>query len=212
MYPSYTAATLSRIYALKDRYGTNLKGAVSWAFEFENQPWFYGFRDLATNGVDKPVLNIFRMLGKMSGDRVQTVSSRQYPLQTVIDSSVRGTQTDIGALATKDQRSAAVMVWNYHDNDLQGPAEPVLIQVAHLPARQITLTHYRIDQQHSNAYTAWKEMGSPQQPTPAQIAVLQKAGQLQQIGQPRKLEARSGQLTIHIHIPRQGISLLKMDW
>ena len=44
--------------------GVNLLGAVTWSFEFENQPWFYGFRDLATNGVDKPVLNVFRMFGK----------------------------------------------------------------------------------------------------------------------------------------------------
>ena len=27
-----------------------------------------GFRDLATNGVDKPVLNVFRMLGMMSAE------------------------------------------------------------------------------------------------------------------------------------------------
>jgi xylan 1,4-beta-xylosidase len=67
MYSSYTAATFARKYELEDQYNINFKGAVSWSFEFENQPWFFGFRDLATNGVDKPVLNIFRMFGKMSG-------------------------------------------------------------------------------------------------------------------------------------------------
>ena len=51
----------------------NLLGAVTWAFLFEDQPYFDGFRDLATNGIDKPVLNTFRMLGQMSGDRVQAV-------------------------------------------------------------------------------------------------------------------------------------------
>ncbi|HEX8462632.1 MAG TPA: beta-xylosidase, partial [Segetibacter sp.] len=58
MYSSYTAASFARKYALADSLGVNFLGAVSWSFEFENQPWFYGFRDLATNGIDKPVLNV----------------------------------------------------------------------------------------------------------------------------------------------------------
>ncbi len=70
MYSSYTAASFARKYVLADQYKVNFIGAVSWSFEFENQPWFYGFRDLATNGVDKPVLNVFRMFGMMKGKRV----------------------------------------------------------------------------------------------------------------------------------------------
>ncbi len=59
----------ARKYLLADHFNVNLLGAVSWSFEFEDQPWFYGFRDLATNGVDKPVLNVFRMFGMMTGKR-----------------------------------------------------------------------------------------------------------------------------------------------
>jgi xylan 1,4-beta-xylosidase len=55
MYSSYTAASFARKYDLAQSRGVNLAGAVTWAFEFEDQPWFRGFRDLATNGVDKPV-------------------------------------------------------------------------------------------------------------------------------------------------------------
>ena len=66
----------------------NLLGAVTWAFEFEDQPYFAGFRDLATNGIDKPVLNVFRMLGLMSGDRVAVESTGSLPLDEVRDKSV----------------------------------------------------------------------------------------------------------------------------
>src|SRR6185436_10304921 len=113
MYSSYTAASFARKYALADSFAIHFKGAVSWSFEFENQPWFYGFRDLATNGVDKPVLNVFRMFGMMKGKRMEVNSNRMYPLHIVADSSVRGLHTDIGALASKDKRTAAVMLWNY---------------------------------------------------------------------------------------------------
>jgi xylan 1,4-beta-xylosidase len=71
MYSSYTAASFARKYDLAANRGVNLLGAVTWAFEFENQPWFRGFRDLATNGVDKPVLNVFRMFGMMQGNRAE---------------------------------------------------------------------------------------------------------------------------------------------
>ncbi len=40
---------------------------LTWAFEFEGKPYFDGYRTLATNGVDKPVLNFFRMAGLMRG-------------------------------------------------------------------------------------------------------------------------------------------------
>jgi len=212
MYSSYTAATFARKYELEDQYGINFKGAVSWSFEFENQPWFYGYRDLATNGVDKPVLNVFRMFGKMSGDRVAVQSNRMYPLKTVLDSSIRGAQTDIGALATKDASTAAVMIWNYHDDDKQGPAEPVNLEIEHVPARSVTITHYRIDSNHSNSYEVWKKMGSPQSPTTAQISTLEKAGQLETIGKAKKLLVNNNHLNVHITLPRQGVSLIKLDW
>ena len=48
---------------------------MTWAFLFEGQPYFDGFRDLATNGIDKPVMNVFRMLGQMRGKRVAVTSS-----------------------------------------------------------------------------------------------------------------------------------------
>ncbi|ASU32059.1 GH39 family glycosyl hydrolase [Mucilaginibacter xinganensis] len=212
MYSSYTAATFARKYELEDEYGINFKGAVSWSFEFENQPWFYGFRDLATNGVDKPVLNVFRMFGKMRGNRVEAVSNRMYPLKAVIDSSIRGAQTDIGVLASAEKHTAAIMIWNYHDDDQQGPAEAISVSIDNIPSKTVTLTHYRIDNEHSNSYEAWKKMGSPQNPTEVEIAALQKAGQLQTMGEPQKLNTRESTLKLDISIPRQGVSLLKLTW
>ncbi|MES2649410.1 MAG: beta-xylosidase [Bacteroidota bacterium] len=212
MYSSYTAASFARKYLLADNYGINFLGAVSWSFEFENQPWFYGFRDLATNGVDKPVLNVFRMFGKMSGKRVEVQSDRMTPLQNVVDSSIRGSQTDIGALASIDKKTAGIMVWNYHDLDKQGPSEPVKLSLAGIPAKSVMMTHYTIDNEHSNSYEIWKKMGSPQNPTSAQITELEKAGQLGTVGKPKKIQVQQGKLDLNINLPRQAVSLIKVDW
>ena len=211
MFSSYTAEQLARTYELADLHKVNLAGAVTWAFEFEGQPSFDGFRDLATNGVDKPVLNIFRMLGQMSGSRVATESSSGLPLETVRDRSVRN-EPDIAALAARDSRSATVLVWNYHDDDLPADPAEVTIAIDGLQAGDPTLTHYRVDQDHSNAYTVWKSMGSPPTPTPAQRATLEKAGQLQTLEPPRRLTVENGRVVVTFSLPRQGVSLLKLTW
>ena len=211
MYSSYTAASFARKYLLADSLHANLIGAVSWSFEFENQPWFAGFRDLATNGVDKPVLNVFRMFGMMKGMRVQVIGNRMYGLQTFVDSSVRE-KTDIGGLASIDKKEVTVMIWNYHDEDKLDDGENVDVRLDGLPTTSLMMTTYGIDHTHSNSYTAWKKMGSPQQPTSEQIRALEKAGQLQQIGKEKKLKAKNGNLTVSVNLPRQAVYLLRFSW
>lgn len=212
MYSSYTAASFARKYGLADSLQVNFLGAVSWSFEFENQPWFYGFRDLATNGVDKPVLNIFRMFGMMRGERLAVKSNQMYNLNKVVASSVKEEQRDLGAFASLDKKTASVMVWNYHDGNIISPEKEVVINLTGIPTQNLKLTHYRIDNEYSNSYEVWKKMGSPQNPTQQQIETLEKAGQLKTMNEPENLVIKNGKLTLKINMPSQGVSLLKLDW
>ncbi|MFB9293216.1 GH39 family glycosyl hydrolase [Persicitalea jodogahamensis] len=212
MYSSYTAASYARKQDMAEARGVNLLGAVTWAFEFEDQPWFRGFRDLATNGVDKPVLNTFRMFGMMPERRVEVSQQNlAYSFQKVTKESVRG-EADINGFATKGSREAAVMVWNYHDDNVPGPDAPVSVQIKGLTASRVLVQHYRIDQQHSNSYEAWKRMGSPQKPTPEQIDALEAAGQLQMLTSPEWMNVEKSTLKLPFDLPRQGVSLIKVSW
>jgi len=152
------------------------------------------------------------MLGMMGGERVEVKSNRMYPLKMIMDSGVSGRSTDIGALASNSDKSAAVMIWNYHDEDMQGTAEPISLTVKGIAAKNFLVTQYRIDLDHSNSYEVWKKMGSPQNPTKKQIAELEKAGQLAILGSPEKLDVRGGVLTTTLNLPRQGVALIKLDW
>jgi xylan 1,4-beta-xylosidase len=211
MYASYTAEQIARTYELATLHDVNLLGSVTWAFEFEDQPYFDGFRDLATNGIDKPVLNVFRMLGRMRGDFVPVEGSGSLTLDSVRESGVRQ-RPDVNAMAARDDRSVAVLVWNYHDDDLPAPAASIDLAVERLPAAHVTLDHHRIDAHHSNAYEAWKRMGSPQKPTKDQYAALEKAGRLASIA-PSKRVAVSGQrVALTFTLPRQGVSLITLRW
>ncbi|HUE43422.1 MAG TPA: hypothetical protein VMP12_07640, partial [Candidatus Sulfotelmatobacter sp.] len=44
LYASYTAEVLSKIDALAAHRGVHIRAAVNWSFEFEDQPYFAGFR------------------------------------------------------------------------------------------------------------------------------------------------------------------------
>jgi xylan 1,4-beta-xylosidase len=148
----------------------------------------------------------------MKGKRVAVSGSQMYDLKTMVDSSVRKKYTDVGGLAAKDKRSATVMVWNYHDDDVQSPALPVAVSIDGLPVSSVTLTEYRVDNEHSNSYEIWKKMGSPQNPTPEQITILEKAGQLQTMGKPEKLKVVNGKLVVPVSMPQQAVVLLKLNW
>src|SRR6266566_8429108 len=63
LYGAYTVVVLNAAMDLAKQDGVDLRGSVTWAFQFDAQPYFEGLRELATNGIDKPVLNAFRMLG-----------------------------------------------------------------------------------------------------------------------------------------------------
>jgi xylan 1,4-beta-xylosidase len=208
---SYTAEQIARTYQLIDLHQVNLLGSVTWAFEFEGQPWFYGFRDLATNGVNKPVMNTFRMLGQMSGNRVAVTSTGGLSLEQVRDSSVHG-RADVSALAARDTRSATVLVWNYHDDDLPAPPAEIELAIDGLPAGPATLTQYRVDPQHGNSYTTWQAMGSPQPPSETQIAELVKASELAVLEGPKQVSAGDGRVVTSFTLPRQGVALVKLTW
>jgi xylan 1,4-beta-xylosidase len=213
LYASYTATAIKALFELQDETKVNLIAMVTWAFEFENKDYFEGFRTLATNGIDKPILNLFRMAGLMAGERVATSSTGQVPLSGLVSGGVRGAP-DVDALATKADREAAVMVWNYHDEDVPAPDADVTVTVDGIPAgvKRVLLEHYRIDDTHSNAYTAWKSMGSPQAPTPEQYQQLKAAGQLQLLTSPEWLDVTGGKVTIETNVPREALSLLRLKW
>jgi xylan 1,4-beta-xylosidase len=213
LYASYTATALKALFELQDETKVNLIAMLSWSFEFEDKDYFKGFRTLATNGIDKPILNLFRMAGLMSGERVGTTSSGQIPLGDLVKTGVRQTP-DVDAFATKADRDAAIMVWNYHDDDLPAPAVDIQVIVTGIPpgVKRVLLEHYRIDETHSNAYTAWKNMGSPQSPTPEQYAQLKQAGQLELLTSPEWLDVENGSVSIELNLPRQAVSLLRLKW
>ncbi len=212
LYAVYMAASQKAALQLAEKTGVNLQGFLTWAFEFEDQPYFAGLRSLATNGIDQPVLNVFRMAGLMGRDFVFAKSDQAEPLERIVSGGVPAPEID--ALATRSDHDVSVMIWNYEDQDRTDSSSNVKLSVSGLPAsaKRLLLRHYRVDTNHSNSYTLWKEMGSPQQPTPEQIARLQAAGQLQLLESPRYIDNSAASAEVKFTLPLQGISLIQLSW
>ncbi len=213
LYPAYTAVAYKALLDLAERRKVNLLSMLSWSFEFEGREYFEGFRDLSTNGIDKPILNFFRMAALMDGQRVSTSSTGQVPLDSILATGVRA-DADVDALATAGERKAAVMVWNYHDDYEPAAASPITITVAGMPSgvARVLVTHYRIDDTHSNAYSVWMAMGSPQHPTTEQYELLKSRAGLELWDSPAWMDVKDGQATATTIMPRQSVSLLVLSW
>ena len=213
LYAAYTAATLARIRELAVKRGVNLVGTVTWAFEFEDQPYFAGFRDLATNGVDKPVLNVFRMFGLMEGERVRAESSAAVSLDDMVEKGVKNAD-DVAAIATGREGLISVLTWNYHDDNVTAPDAHVAMAIRGIPqgVGRVLVRRFCVDQTHGNSYTAWKAMGSPQRPTGEEHASLEKAGQLEMADSPEWVDAKGGQIEMKFGLARQAVTLVQVSW
>ena len=154
-----------------------------------------------------------RMFGQMSGQRLAVESTGGLTVDAMKKSGVR-TQPDVSALASLDKNKLCVLTWHYHDDDLPGPAAAVELSFAGLPVNQgaARLRHYRIDAEHSNAFEAWKKIGSPAQPSPEQYTQLENAGQLATLGGPDSVSVKDGEATLRVVLPRQGVSLIVLEW
>jgi xylan 1,4-beta-xylosidase len=215
---SVTEATM-RTYELARKYGVTIEGAVTWAFEFEDQPAFAGFRELATNGIDKPVLNVFRLFGMLGGAKpredlaravwVQTESSGALPLADVVEHSVTAAP-DVNAVATRNGNEVDVLIWNYHDADLFAPPAQIHLTVDGLHGKLVTAVEYRVDATHGNAYRAWQQMGNPAHPALDQVEQLQKAGALEQSVPGHSISLNAGKAAIELTLPRQGVVLVRL--
>ena len=200
-----------RTYELSRRANIKIEGAVTWAFMFDQQPYFDGFRDLATNGIDKAVLNSFRMLGKLGGDWLHTESNFRLDIEDIMGHGVRG-QPDVDVVATRDDKGVSILVWHYHDDDTAGPDADVKISLSGWGDRPATLTHFRMDADHSNAFAVWQQMGKPAKPSKRDYKKLEAAGQLAQIDHGTPVQVTGGSLRLRGSLPRQGVSLLRLDW
>jgi len=212
-FAAYTAASFMRKQDLLARTGGELRGAVSWAFTFADQPWFNGLRALTTNEVALPVFNAFKLLARLERRRLAVEAPAMLPVDAIIAGGVRG-EPDLGAVASIDEARTrlTVLLWSYHDvaggHDDRRDLELRIRGMPDLASGSRSLEH-TIDERSGNAYTAWLAIGSPQPPSADEIAALHAAAEVK--GARRDLAvAPDGTARLAVSLPRQSVKLVEI--
>lgn len=212
MYSSYTAASYPRVWELARRHHVNLEGALTWAFTFVGQPWFAGYRQLATRGVDLPVMNVFRLFSRLGAEQLSAVSSGEVPLEQIISDGVRGA-ADVGVLATRSADGKIdILLWHYRDDDIAGPTADVKIVLTGLAVDPHAKARvWKVDSQHGDAFTAWRLMGSPVSPTKRQIDALIHAARIRPEPMPIVRRAHDDSASLDSRLMPHSVQLIELD-
>ena len=209
LYGVYVVEALARTAELSSRSGIEIEGSVTWAFEFEGEPFFHGLRELATNGINKAVFNAFRMLAKLEGVKVLARSGAALALEDVIANGVSGA-SDINILATLGRHGLAILVWNYHDDDVAAPGAQVVLTVAGLSGATCLIEQFQMDSERGNAHATWLDLGSPRRPSAEQYARLQEASELPRVQAATRRRVIDGAVTLEFVLPRQSVALFQI--
>jgi xylan 1,4-beta-xylosidase len=212
-YGAYEIAMMKHSLALAGEVGVNLGGLVTWAFTFPGTPYFAGYRTLATNGINLPVMSAFKLLGRLAGTRLPVTSSGARALDDVLANSVRA-QPEVDGMATRDGDAIQVLVWNYHDDLVTAAAAPVHLTVKVPPSfgSRVRVSHLRVDDSHGDAYTVWVSQGMPATPSAAQRAALQQAMEPSSLVPDTTVAvAADGSVATAFELPRFGVSLVTLS-
>jgi xylan 1,4-beta-xylosidase len=102
------------------------------------------------------------------------------------------------------------MVWNYHDDAVAGDDAPVKLSIEGIGQDKVLVHHYRVDDQYSNSFEAWKAIGKPQIISASAIKQLEASGQLQLITSPSWMKVNDGKLLLKFNLPRHGVSFIQL--
>jgi xylan 1,4-beta-xylosidase len=209
-YGAYEIAMMKHTIELEAEVGVKLGGLLTWAFTFPGTSYFAGYRALATNGINLPVLSAFKLLGRLAGTRLPLTSSGQRTVVDILANGVRD-QPEVDGMATRDGAAIQVLVWNYHDDIVTVAATPVHLAIK-VPASfgpSARVSHLRVDESHGDAYTVWVSQGMPASPSAAQVAALRQAMDPSLLIPDRTVAVAAGSsVGVDFDLPRFGVSLV----
>ncbi len=211
-YPVFQVQLMKKLLDLDSLSLARVHAATTWSWYLEGDRFFEGTRCLFTaENVCMPLLNAYRLLARLPGERVLVTSSRGRGLAQLDQPDERA---EIDGLAATDGRSrVAVLVWHHSDDQYRQDRAEVTVVLRDLPFDRgpVRLRHYRIDRQHSNAHTAWVEMGYPQAPTAGQLDVLRGRARLEAYAPERLIQLDGRELRVTFPLPLPGVSLLEVE-
>ena len=210
-YASYVANAACKLIDRAGVLGPRVDGMLTWAFQFEDRELFAGLRTLSTDGIDKPVLNVFRLLARLGGMRCQLISdgARDPVLQEAGDGP--DTPPDISGIAAIDQADRIqVLLCSHHDDWDVHQRTQVGVRVSGLESgKRYVVYGTMIDDTYANAHTAWVRMDKPRPPSAEQRLMLEEASRLERLRLEEVAVGADGVADLAIPLRAHSVCLLE---
>ncbi len=165
-----------------------------WTFDdvFEEDgvaktPFDGAFGLIALDRIKKPSFYDFSLLHNLGGERLANLAD-----------NLLVTRRNDGALV--------VAAWNLVDMDKLAQGAPLTMRLTFKGvAADAAVTIQRVDATYGNPMTAYRAMGSPRYPTPAQVAALNRASALPE---PERSRLRNG--VLDLTLPVNGLAVIEI--
>lgn len=214
-FPTFQVKMFKKLLDLNQVEPVSVQQATSWSFYFEGERYFEGTRSFLTaGGVEKPVLNAYRMMAKLGTRRIPASSSAAWDIGLLDSAAGRNMPEEVDALATRaDDGTISLALWRHTDDQYQTDDKetPVEIAVRGLASGKYKLSHFRIDATHSNAHTVWRELGSPQDPTEGELSAIKARQGLEEIEEAVEITPLDGTVSLELKLPLPSVSLLILE-
>lgn len=217
-YATYVASTYEKIDQLCTRYGIKVR-PLAWAFMFPGERCFEGTRTFSTQGIDKAVFNMFRIYGSLGYEKLAFESDGARTMDFLEEPQIgeknhsrytgEGETVDISGFAVKGKNGETQIVVYSHCNDIDKKEEAeIVLSVSGIRAEKVSLEHYRIDAEHSNAYAEWVRQGQPLFPEGEQYRAIKKRDGLEKLAEDAVLDVKDMGVQIRFTMPAHGVSYL----
>jgi xylan 1,4-beta-xylosidase len=197
-YPVFEMQLMQKLLDL-DRPGRRgIDRATAWTWYLEGDRYFEGPRSFFTAGdVAMPVVAGYRMLGRLRGARL------------AVHSDSAGVD---GLSAVDSDGRIAAIVWNHCDDQYATDTATVRLRLDGLPnaGRPVRISHYRIDERHSNTYSRWLAEGAPQDPSAEQLARIRAGEELAEFEPTREIADCPPDMTFAVELPAPAAILIEI--
>lgn len=213
-YATYVASAYHKIAEVAKAYKMSVK-PLAWAFLFPGERCFEGTRTFSTQGIDKAVFNLFRMLSRLGAEELSFESDASFDVHS--DSRATGHAADVdatevsGFAARGADGSTQLLIYSHHDDKSFDETKEVAVTVkGYGDAKAVPVTQYRIDAEHSNAYAEWVRQGSPWYPTMEQYAAIKARDSLELFEHAATVELVSGVIELKLTLPAHSVTLIEL--
>jgi xylan 1,4-beta-xylosidase len=159
---------------------------------FPSKPFHGGFGMMNLYGVPKPVYRAFEVLHHLGSEQ----------------RSVKGSHKTVSAWIVTDKRRVDILLTNH-----AMPQHPIKTEVAIIKlknvAEPVTAHIQRIDSDHANPRSVWREMGKPEYLNNRQVDQLEAASSIPKRAQPFSFEGGNAQL--EISLPPHSVAVAALE-